>query len=546
MLPLDQDLSIARLHLGLMLHGASQQVLCSILLVRSSASTVGMHLHTTTELLTLSMITRMYVNSYTSELQSLSGDTARTICLSSTNGMDLHLTTIHHYLQPVIVPVGTMLQGRILNCTGSSLDQYSDFNLDWSYVSSNRLAPAAYRLLLGSIDTSLQLLEPQLNRFEAYSAASSGARSIHSDPRHPSTLNLSSALFATGIKVLDVLTPYTLGGKVGLFGGAGVGKTVLILELIRNLAFSYRGLSLFAGIGERSREACDLNVEMQECGIIKFDDYFISSQSVGVTTSINPYFSSKSKVSLVFGQMNETPGARFRVPNTALSMAEHLQDVAKQDLLVFMDNIFRFVQAGSELSTLLGRMPSAVGYQPTLNTEMGLIQERIAPSIQGSITSVQAVYVPADDLTDPAPVAVFAHLDAFTVLSRMLTTKGIYPAVDPMESSSRALTKANCGSLHYEIASDVVATLSKYYDIQDILQILGLDELSLEDQQTVLRARKIEKFLSQPFFCAEVFSGLKGEYCGLTPTLTTFKDILNGVYDSRPESMFYMKGDELK
>jgi F-type H+-transporting ATPase subunit beta len=321
------------------------------------------------------------------------------------------------------------------------------------------------------------------------------------------------------------LAPYRQGGKVGLFGGAGVGKTVLIQELINNIAKEHGGVSVFAGVGERTREGNDLYEEFKESGVI------------------NPSDLSKSKVALCYGQMNEPPGARMRVGLSALTMAEHFRDANKQDVLLFVDNIFRFVQAGSEVSALLGRMPSAVGYQPTLGTDVGMLQERITSTLEGSITSIQAVYVPADDLTDPAPATTFAHLDATTVLSRGLASKGIYPAVDPLDSTSTMLQPAVVGDEHYRTARAVQSTLQRYKELQDIIAILGLDELSEDDRRTVDRARKIEKFLSQPFFVAEIFTGQKGEYVKLEETITGFNQILAGELDDLPEAAFYLVGN---
>jgi F-type H+-transporting ATPase subunit beta len=325
-------------------------------------------------------------------------------------------------------------------------------------------------------------------------------------------------IFETGIKVIDLLAPYARGGKIGLFGGAGVGKTVLILELIHNIATEHGGYSVFTGVGERSREGNDLLTEMTSSGVIK-------------------------NTALVFGQMNEPPGARMRVAMTGLTLAEYFRDVQKQDMLLFIDNIFRYIQAGSEVSALLGRLPSAVGYQPTLATEVGDLEERITSTNDGSITSVQAIYVPADDLTDPAPSAIFTHLDATTVLSRAISEIGIYPAVDPLDSSSRILDPAIVGQEHYAIARRVQEALQRYRELQDIIAILGMEELSEEDQKTVLRARRLQRFLSQPMFVAEVFSGIPGRYVKLADTIASFKAIVNGEADDLPEDAFYMVGD---
>jgi F-type H+-transporting ATPase subunit beta len=337
-------------------------------------------------------------------------------------------------------------------------------------------------------------------------------------------LETKPTVFETGIKVIDLLAPYRRGGKVGLFGGAGVGKTVLIQELINNIAKEHGGVSVFGGVGERTREGNDLYNEFIESGVINSEDL------------------GKSKVALVYGQMNEPPGARMRVGLSALTMAEYFRDVNKQDVLLFIDNIFRFVQAGSEVSALLGRMPSAVGYQPTLGTEVGDLQERITSTHEGSITSIQAVYVPADDLTDPAPAATFAHLDATTVLSRGLASKGIYPAVDPLDSASTMLQPSVVGEEHYKTARSVQSILQRYKELQDIIAILGLDELSEDDRLVVARARKIERFLSQPFFVAEVFTGMSGKYVSLEDSIKGFNMILSGKLDAIPEQCFYLKG----
>merc|ERR1711943_75795 len=380
---------------------------------------------------------------------------------------------------PISVPVGTPTLGRIFNVIGEPVDEQGDVSYDET-LPIHREAPAF------------------------------------------TELETKPAVFETGIKVVDLLAPYRRGGKIGLFGGAGVGKTVLIMELINNIAKAHGGVSVFGGVGERTREGNDLYCEMKESGVInekKLDD---------------------SKVALVYGQMNEPPGARMRVGLTALTMAEYFRDVNKQDVLLFIDNIFRFVQAGSEVSALLGRMPSAVGYQPTLGTDVGALQERVASTLEGSITSIQAVYVPADDLTDPAPATTFAHLDATTVLARALASKGIYPAVDPLDSTSTMLQPAVVGEEHYKTARAVQSTLQRYKELQDIIAILGLDELSEEDRLTVDRARKIEKFLSQPFFVAEIFTGMSGKYVKLEETIAGFNQILAGDLDHLPEQAFYL------
>ncbi len=332
-------------------------------------------------------------------------------------------------------------------------------------------------------------------------------------------------MFETGIKVIDLIQPFLKGGKIGLFGGAGVGKTVIIQELINNVASQHGGFSVFAGVGERTREGNDLWLEMQESGVIDLKDL------------------QKSKAALIYGQMTEPPGARLRVALTALTVAEFFRDEEGADTLLFIDNIFRFTQAGSEVSTLLGRMPSAVGYQPNLATEMGELQERITSTKRGSVTSVQAVYVPADDLTDPAPATTFAHLDATTVLSRPLSELGIYPAVDPLASTSRILTARIVGQEHYDVAQGVKRILQRYKDLQDIIAILGIDELSEEDKITVARARKVQKFLSQPFHVAEQFTGIPGKYCKIADTVRSFKEVIDGKHDDVPEQAFYMRGN---
>lgn len=386
--------------------------------------------------------------------------------------------------EPITVPVGRGTLGRILNVIGEPVDE------------------------MGPVNCTLSM-------------------PIHREP--PSFTEQSSTVqsFATGIKVIDLLAPYTRGGKIGLFGGAGVGKTVLIMELINNIAKKSGGLSVFAGVGERTREGNDLWHEMQEGG---------------ANAVIVPGNSEKSRAALVYGQMNEPPGARARVALTALTMAEYFRDVEGQDVLLFVDNIFRFTQAGSEVSALLGRIPSAVGYQPTLATEMGMLQERITSTNKGSITSVQAVYVPADDLTDPAPATTFAHLDATTVLSRQIAELGIYPAVDPLDSTSRILDPQVVGDEHYRVARRVQQILQRYKDLQDIIAILGMDELSEDDKITVARARRIQRFLSQPFHVAETFTGSAGKYVQLADTIRGFDEICSGKHDKLPENAFYMVG----
>lgn len=416
------------------------------------------------------------------EVQQLLGDgQIRSVSMSSTDGLVRGMEVVDTGA-PISVPVGPATLGRIFNVIGETVDN------------------------LGPVQTE-------------------ETSSIHRSAPAFTQLETKPSVFETGIKVVDLLAPYRRGGKIGLFGGAGVGKTVIIMELINNIAKAHGGVSVFGGVGERTREGNDLYNEMIESGVINTKDL------------------TQSKVALVYGQMNEPPGARMRVGLSALTMAEYFRDISKQDVLLFIDNIFRFVQAGSEVSALLGRMPSAVGYQPTLGTEMGELQERITSTKEGSITSIQAVYVPADDLTDPAPATTFAHLDATTVLSRGLASKGIYPAVDPLDSTSTMLQPAIVGSEHYNTARAVQSTLQRYKELQDIIAILGLDELSEEDRMTVARARKIEKFLSQPFFVAEVFTGSPGQYVTLEKTIKGFNMILAGELDDLPEQAFYMVGD---
>ena len=416
------------------------------------------------------------------EVQQLLGDNkVRAVSMSSTDGLKRGLEVVDTG-EAVAVPVGTPTLGRIFNVLGVPVDD----------------GPS-----MGEPETS----------------------PIHRPAPAFTDLETKPTIFETGIKVVDLLAPYRRGGKIGLFGGAGVGKTVLIMELINNIAKGHGGVSVFGGVGERTREGNDLYMEMKESGVI------------------NEKTLTDSKVALVYGQMNEPPGARMRVGLSALTMAEYFRDVNKQDVLLFIDNIFRFVQAGSEVSALLGRMPSAVGYQPTLATEMGGLQERITSTTQGSITSIQAVYVPADDLTDPAPATTFAHLDATTVLSRGLAEKGIYPAVDPLDSTSTMLQPNIVGGEHYAIAQDVKETLQRYKELQDIIAILGIDELSEEDRLVVARARKLERFLSQPFFVAEVFTGSPGKYVSLEATMKGFTMILAGELDDLPEQAFYLVGD---
>lgn len=411
--------------------------------------------------------------------QHTGSNTVRTIAMGSTDGLQRNLE-VSDTGAPISVPVGKETLGRMFNALGEPIDGKEPVKTSMKYP-IHKPAPEFHEQ-----STKVELLE-------------------------------------TGIKVIDLIAPIVKGGKVGLFGGAGVGKTVIITELIRNIAAEHGGVSVFAGVGERSREGNDLYKEMQESGVL-------------------------NKTTLVFGQMNEPPGIRARVGLTGLSLAEYFRDEEKQDVLLFIDNIFRFTQAGSEVSTLLGRIPSAVGYQPTLATDMGELQERITSTKQGSITSIQAVYVPADDLTDPAPATTFAHLDSTVVLSRGLTELGIYPAVDPLDSTSTVLDPNIVGKEHYEVARGVQKVLQKYKNLQDIIAILGIEELSEEDKLTVSRARKIQKFLSQPFFVAEVFTGRAGKYVPIKDTIKSFKEILDGKHDAKDENAFYMVGsiDEAK
>ena len=413
--------------------------------------------------------------------QHLGENWVRAIAMSSTEGLKRGMK-VTNTGAPISVPVGEGVLGRVFNVTGDPVDELGPVKAD-KYYPIHRKAPT--------------LMEQ----------------------------NVKAEILETGIKVIDLICPFTKGGKAGAFGGAGVGKTVVIMELINNIAKGHGGYSVFAGVGERTREGNDLYAEMSEAGVIDLKDL------------------SKSKVALVYGQMNEPPGARLRVALSALSMAEYFRDEKNQDVLLFVDNIFRFSQAGSEVSALLGRTPSAVGYQPTLAAEMGNLQERITSTKKGSITSFQAVYVPADDLTDPAPATTFAHLDATTVLSRDIAAKGIYPAVDPLDSTSRMLSPLIVGEEHYAVARQVQQVLQRYKALQDIIAILGMDELSEEDKLAVSRARKIERFLSQPFFVAEVFTGSPGKLVDLADTIKGFKGLVEGKYDHLPEAAFYMVGN---
>lgn len=405
--------------------------------------------------------------------QMLGSNRVRTVSMSSTDGLKRGMKVVNTH-DSIKIPVGKAILGRILNVIGEPVDEMGPVETD-TYLPIHRESPK-----LVDQNTDIEILE-------------------------------------TGIKAIDLLQPYQKGGKIGLFGGAGVGKTVLIQELIHNIAMAHDGVSVFGGVGERTREGNDLWNEFKDSGVL-------------------------DKVALVYGQMNEPPGARLRVGLSALTAAEYFRDYSKQDVLLFIDNIFRFTQAGSEVSALLGRMPSAVGYQPTLATEMGELQERITSTKDGSITSVQAIYVPADDLTDPAPATTFSHLDASTVLSRQIASLGIYPAVDPLASNSRVLDPNIIGEDHYNITRRVLEILQKYKELQDIIAILGMDELSEEDKETVNRARKIQRFLSQPFFVAEQFSGIAGKYVKLEDTIKGFKEIIEGKHDALPEQAFYMVG----
>ncbi|EET49002.1 F0F1 ATP synthase subunit beta [Thalassobium sp. R2A62] len=412
--------------------------------------------------------------------QHLGENTVRAIAMDSTEGL-VRGQAVTDTGGPITVPVGNATLGRILNVVGEPVDEGAPVKADEH-------------------------------------------RSIHADAPEFAEQSTESVVLETGIKVIDLLAPYAKGGKIGLFGGAGVGKTVLIMELINNIAKVHSGFSVFAGVGERTREGNDLYHEMIESGVIVPDNLV------------------DSKVALVYGQMNEPPGARMRVALTGLTLAEQFRDQSGTDVLFFVDNIFRFTQAGSEVSALLGRIPSAVGYQPTLATDMGQMQERITSTKSGSITSVQAVYVPADDLTDPAPATSFAHLDATTVLNRAISEKGIYPAVDPLDSTSRLMDPSIVGAEHYQVARDVQGILQRYKSLQDIIAILGMDELSEDDKLTVARARKIERFLSQPFDVAKVFTGSDGKQVPLADTITSFKAVVAGEYDHLPEGAFYMVG----
>jgi len=436
--------------------------------------------------------------------QDIGENTVRTIAMDSTDGLRRGMEVVATG-KPIIMPIGEQIKGRLMNVTGDAIDGMSELTKEKGYP-------------------------------------------IHRKPPLYENLSTEKEVLYTGIKVIDLIEPYSKGGKIGLFGGAGVGKTVVILELINNIAKAYEGLSVFAGVGERTREGNDLLREMLEAGVIDYGEEFRKDmENGGWDLSKVDYDALKnSKLALVFGQMNEPPGARARVALSGLSVAEHFRDGdgkgEGRDILFFMDNVFRFTQAGSEVSALLGRMPSAVGYQPTLASEMGIMQERITSTSHGSITSVQAVYVPADDLTDPAPATTFSHLDATTVLSRKIAELGIYPAVDPLDSSSRILSADIVGEEHYNCAQRVIEILQRYNELQDIIAILGMDELSEEDQMIVRRARRVQRFLSQPFHVAEQFTGIPGKQVTIEDTIKGFNMIIDGEVDKYPEASFMLVG----
>ena len=432
--------------------------------------------------------------------QHLGENRVRAIAMDSTDGLTRG-TPVRNLDRPISVPIGTEIRGRLFNVVGQAIDG---------------------------------LPQPKAE----------GYRPIHAPAPPFEELATRVEMLETGIKVIDLIQPVMRGGKVGLFGGAGVGKTVLIMELINNIAKAHEGLSVFAGVGERTREGNDLLREMLESKVIRYGDAFLESMKAGGWDLSKVDFEElkKSQATLVFGQMNEPPGARARVALTGLAIAEYFRDLGGRDVLLFIDNIFRFTQAGSEVSALLGRMPSAVGYQPTLATEMGELQERITSTKHGAITSFQAIYVPADDLTDPAPATTFAHLDATTVLSRQLAAQGIYPAVDPLESTSRILDPKIVGEEHYRVAQEVKQILQRYKELQDIIAILGMDELSEEDKLVVHRARRVQRFLSQPFFVAEQFTGIPGKYVKIEDTVRGFRMILDGELDHLPERAFLLRG----
>jgi len=555
----------------------------------------------------LFLLVKAYANWLIVEVSQISiGGVIRSIALGTTDGLTTWQVFIQPIYQAVSLLVGKSTLGRIFNVVGSSIDGYID---NWMSTSFNQvvlhsmasssqishyllksLASEACSCLLEEFqfntsdfdEMSSDLLEAGLgsllqivmlssyyavhhwasdkqqhqlqfpsavafleDRFSSQAYKICSLSTIHTTPIPLLSLSINVSLFETGIKVIDLLTPYKKGGKIGLFGGAGVGKTVIIMELIRNLAVEHSGISLFAGVGERTREGNDLYSEMKESGIICINMACISSSKLKLKSGmlVTPDFTSRmSQVVLVFGQMNETPGCRLRVTHASLALAEYFRDAFHQDVLVFIDNVFRFLQAGSEVSTLLGRMPSAVGYQATLASDMGIVQERIVATLSGSITSIQAVYVPADDLTDPAPVVIFGHLDAVTVLSRALASKGIYPAVDPFNSTSKLLDPVTLSRSHYCVAFGIKQLLQRYKELQDVIAILGLEELSDQDRLVVNRARKVERFLSQPFFVAEVFTRLPGKYVSLSQSILDFNRIITGSMDYYQESVFYLQG----
>ena len=464
--------------------------------------------------------------------QHLGEGVVKTISMDTTEGL-VRGQKVLNTGSPIMMPVGEKVLGRIFDVTGNPVDEVSILEMeDGSLERGVILEESDEEYTLAQRPDPEDVHKREQKKIEKASVTnvkdleSEESWPIHRDPPKFDEQSTASEAFETGIKVIDLLAPYARGGKTGLFGGAGVGKTVLLMELINNVGLEHGGYSVFGGVGERTREGNDLYFEMMESGVLGRDGDW-----------------EDSKAALVYGQMNEPPGARARVALSALTIAEYFRDVERMDVLVFIDNIFRFVQAGAEVSALLGRIPSAVGYQPTLGTEMGNLQERITTTKDGSITSVQAVYVPADDMTDPAPATTFAHLDATTVLSRRLSQLGIYPAVDPLDSTSNILSPEIVGEEHYQVAREVQEILQRYQELQDIIAILGMDELSPEDKKIVDRARKIQKFLSQPFHVAEQFTGTPGEYVKLDDTIAGFKALINGEVDDLPEQAFYMCGD---
>jgi len=483
--------------------GTVKQVIGAVVDVRFDSSAGA----TLPEILNALVITREDGSKLVLECQQhLGEDSVRTIAMDSTDGL-VRGTAVVDSGAPIKMPIGDQVKGRLFNVIGEAVDG------------------------IGEVDMA-------------------GGRPIHNDPPAFNDLSTEEEVLFTGIKVIDLIEPYSKGGKIGLFGGAGVGKTVLIMELVNNIAKAYEGLSVFAGVGERTREGNDLLREFLESKVINYgDDFFHDMEEGGWDlTKVDKTKLKDSKATLVFGQMNEPPGARARVALSGLTVAEYFRDgdegdAGGRDILFFVDNIFRFTQAGSEVSALLGRMPSAVGYQPTLATEMGLMQERITSTKRGSITSVQAVYVPADDMTDPAPATTFAHLDATTVLDRKLASLGIYPAIDPLNSTSRIMNRDTLGDEHYESAQRVKGILQRYNELQDIIAILGLDELSEEDKQTVYRARKVQRFLSQPFHVAEQFTGTPGVLVPIEDTIKGFNMIMDGEVDEYPEMAFNLVGN---